>query len=272
MKIFKSFLIILILTTTAVNAVISPKVDWVEGKIKAFGESVIAVDESGQPFDIETERPLSISDSRIIAEQRAREKALHEAINIISELQVDSQYKMKDLVRNDPVVRENITRVIDEYSKYRDRPSGYLKSSCELEINYGYLLTAINYSFPADSFPLRDDIEISTNYTSVIIDVRGLGIKPMLLPSVLNENGLEVYSKNFVIPSEAVRFNIVSYTRSEKDALKHKKAGKHPFFCAALKNLNGNPVISDNDIKKIFSSKKNIEYLRKCRVIFIIER
>jgi len=250
----------------------SARIDWINGKIVSTGNSSMAIDEHGSPIDMESGKQLSISEARNISYSRSKEKALIEAIKIINELQVDNEKKIKDLILNDQSVRKTIPEIMEEYSRYKEKPSGYLSSSCELEFNLGYLLTAINYSFPGDSFPSRSDIDISTLYTSMVIDVRGLGIKPMLLPSIVNENGLEVYNKNFIIPSEAVKYNQVSYVYSEKEALKHKKAGKHPFFCAALKNMNGNPVVSDNDIKKMFSNKKNIEYLSKCRVIFIIDR
>ncbi len=272
MKFFQyiSLLLPLFIYSASGNAV--TRIDWIEGKVKSAGSSSMAIDEHGSPVDMETGNQLSISEARNISYERAKEKALIDAVNIINELQVDNEKKIKDLVLTDSIVRQNITKILEQYSRYKDRPSGYLSSSCELEFNLGYLLTAINYSFPGDSFPFRDDIEISTMYTSLIIDVRGLNIKPMLIPSILNENGLEVYNKNFIRPADAVKYNPVSYVFTEKDAIKHKKAGKHPLFCAALKNMNGNPVISDNDIKKMFSSKKNIEYLSKCRVIFIIDR
>lgn len=264
--------VILFFTLTRVYPDTGSRIDWVEGKIKSSGISSMAIDEKGSPVDMETGNSLSISDARNISYERAKEKALIAAISIINELQVDSEKKVKDLVLTDSAVRQNISRIIEENSHYKDKPAGYLTSACDLEFSLGYILTAINYSFPCDSFPVRDDIEISTFYTSIIVDVRGLGIKPMLLPSILNENGLEIYNKNFIKPADAVKYNPVSYVYKEKDAIKHKKAGKHPLFCAALKNMNGNPVISDNDIKKMFSNKKNIEYLSKCRVIFIIDR
>lgn len=248
------------------------RIDWIENKVRSAGSSSMAIDEHGSPIDMETGKQLSISDARNISYERAKEKALIDAINAINEIQVDNEKKIKDLVLSDLAVRQTIAKVIGEYSHYKDKPSGYLSSTCDLEFNLGYLLTAINYNFPADQFPVSNDTDISTNYTSLIIDVRGLNIKPMLLPSVINENGLEVYNKNFIRTSDAVKYNPVSYVYNEKDAIKHKKAGKHPLFCAALKNMNGNPVISDNDVKKIFSNKKNIEYLSKCRVIFIINR
>lgn len=273
MKGFKHYIIsTFLLPALIIPGAAAPRVDWIEGKIKSTGSSSMAIDESGSPVDMETGKKLSISDARIISYDRAREKALFDAVSSINGIQVDSQKKMKDLLLNDPVVRKNITKAIEEYSKYKDKPAGYLSSACELEFSLGYLLTVLNYDFPCDSFPVRDDIEISTLYTSLIIDVRGLEIKPMLLPSVLNENGLEIYNKNYIKSADAVKYNAVSYVYNDKDAIKHKKAGKKPLFCAALKNMNGNPVISDIDIKKMFSHKKNIEYLTKCRVIFIIDR
>ncbi|MCL1865207.1 MAG: hypothetical protein FWF73_05285 [Spirochaetes bacterium] len=247
-------------------------VDWLNGKIISIGDSSMSIDENGNPIDIETNSVLSISEARNISYERSREKALINAINIINTIQVDNEKKIADLIKIDPVVRRNIYEVIEKNSTYKDVTSNYLISSCKFELNTGYLAEAVNYSFPKDNFPIQDNIEISTLYSSIIIDVRGLNIKPMLIPSVLNESGLEVYNKNFINPADAVKYNVVSYVYTEKDAIKHKKAGKNPLFCIALKNINGNPVISDSDIKKIFSHKKNIEYLQKCRVIFIIDR
>ena len=272
MKKIKYFILIFIISIYTVPGIAASRVDWIEGKIKSTGNSRIAIDESGSPVDIETGKTLSISEARNIAYDRSKEIALVEAIKTISEIQVDNQKKIKDLIREDLTVRQNISGVLEEYSRYKDSPADYISSACELEFNLGYLLTVLNYSFPGDSFPVRDDIEISTKYTSLIIDVRGLGIKPMLLPSILNESGLEIYNKNFIKSADAVKYNPVSYVYNEKDAIKHKKSGQKPLFCAALKNMNGNPVIPDNVIKKMFSNKKNIEYLSKCRVIFIIDR
>jgi hypothetical protein len=267
-----SFIILLILPVSISHSRNSSRIDWLNGKLYTTGINSIAIDENGSPFDIESGNKLSISEARNISYERSKEKALVEAINSINEIQVDNEKKIKDLVLNDLMVRQNITRIIETYSIYRDKPSDYLTTSCELEFNSGYLLTAINYSFPRDMFPVMADSGIATLYTSLIIDVRGLKIKPMLLPSILNENGLEIYSKNFIDPAQAVKFNMVTYVNTEKGALKHKKAGKHPLFTVALKNMNGNPVITDDAVKKMFSNKKNIEYLSKCRVIFIIDR
>ena len=269
----RTFLIVLfIIINTISYGKNDASIDWLNGKIISIGSANMAIDENGVPIDVETNNALSISEARSISYERSKEKALNNAINTISAMQVDSENKIADLIKTDPVVRRNIYEIIEKNSKYKDVTSNYLISSCKLELKTGYLTEAINYSFPKDNFPIQNNIDISTLYSSIIIDVRGLGINPMLIPSIVNENGLEVYNKNFINPDDAIKYNVVSYVYTEKDAIKHKKAGKNPLFCIALKNINGNPVISDNDIKKIFSHKKNIEYLKKCRVIFIIDR
>ncbi|MCL2154644.1 MAG: hypothetical protein FWH53_03150 [Leptospirales bacterium] len=269
----KFFLIILfIILNTISYGKNDATIDWLNSKIISIGDSNMAIDEEGNPVDVETNRALSISEARNISYERSRERALVNAINTISTIQVDNEKKIADLIKSDPTVRKNIYEIIEKNSTYKDVTSNYLVSSCKFELNTGYLTEAINYNFPKDNFPIQDNIEISTLYSSIIIDVRGLGIKPMLIPSIINESGLEVYNKNFINPDDAVKYSVVSYVYNEKDAIKHKKAGKNPLFCVALKNINGNPVISDDDIKKIFSHKKNIEYLKRCRVIFIIDR
>ena len=69
-----------------------------------------------------------------------------------------------------------------------------------------------------------------------------------------------------------MKHSAVSYVYNDKEALKHIKAGEKPYFCAALKSIQGSPVLSDDDLKKVYSDKKNLDSLRKCRVIFIIDR
>ncbi|MCL1833618.1 MAG: hypothetical protein FWG49_03860, partial [Leptospirales bacterium] len=200
----KRFLIILfIILNTVSYGKNDASVDWLNGKIISTGDAQMAIDEYGVPVDFETNRALSISEARNISYEKSREKALINAINTISAMQVDSEKKIADLIKNDPVVRRNIYEIIEKNSIYKDVTSDYLISSCKFELNTGYITEAINYSFPKDNFPIQDNIEISTLYSSLIIDVRGLGIKPMLIPSVVNESGLEVYNKNFINPDDA---------------------------------------------------------------------
>lgn len=248
------------------------RVDWVKGSIISENKNRIAINDNGKTIDYETGNIISYSFARDISFNKSKENALLGAVNLINEIQIDPGTKIKDLIIRDRNIRLKISQYLHEYATYKENSAGYIDTSCTIELKLGYLIDAIGINFPEEHFPQRDDIDISTKYTSMIIDTRGLKIKPLLLPSIVNETGLEIYSRNNISGKDAVRHLAVSYTYSEIDAFKHKKAGSHPFFCTALKALNGNPVVSDDDTKRFFSHKDNLTFLKKCRVIFIIDR
>ncbi|HOP30569.1 MAG TPA: hypothetical protein PKZ64_13445 [Spirochaetota bacterium] len=248
------------------------RVDWTNGFIISDGKSSIVINDSGSATDNETGKSISYSSARVLSYQKSKEKALLNAADIINQIQVDPDTKIGNLIINDRIIRQRISNYLHEYAIFKELPAGYLNTSCRVELKLGYLIDTLNIQFPENNFPIRSDNDFSTKYTSLIIDTRGLNIKPALLPAVVNESGLEIFSRNNISGKIAVKHLAVSYTNSEREAVNHKKAGKHPFYCTALKSLNGNPVISDDDVKRIYSHKDNLIFLKKCRVIFIIDR
>ncbi|MGL4370156.1 MAG: hypothetical protein ACRCUT_10875, partial [Spirochaetota bacterium] len=57
----------------------------------------------------------------------------------------------------------------------------------------------------------------------------------------------------------------------ERTARTMKTAGEHPYYTAALSSINGSPVISMTDARRILAHNKTAEKLKQCRVIFIID-
>jgi hypothetical protein len=94
----------------------------------------------------------------------------------------------------------------------------------------------------------------------------------MIFPSIYDEKGLEVYSKNYIDIKYGMKHGIVSYAYNEKIASKNKKTGNHPYYTIALKKNKNCPVISFRDIKKIFGSDVTLKNLKRCNVIFIIDK
>ena len=69
-----------------------------------------------------------------------------------------------------------------------------------------------------------------------------------------------------------LKTGLVSYVYNEKEAFNHPKAGEYPYFATSMKNINNNPILNNEDIKRIYSSSKTLYELKKCKVIFIINR
>jgi hypothetical protein len=262
----------IILAVSAYGIQVPGMPDWASGKIIVSDQKSIATDDSGSPVDYETGDVISVSEAGNLAFQRAKDAAIVSAMGLLKNIRIDSSNTFNDLLKNDTIVRQRLSDFLNSDVSSREVYVDYLTRGASIELKISDLIKVINYEFPERDFPLRSDIDISTRYTSLIVDTRGLNVVPMLLPVVYNENGLEVYSKDYISAAYAVKHNAVSYVYNEKEALKHIKAGGKPFFCSALKSIHGSPVLSDDDIKRVYSDKKNLDSLRKCRVIFIIDR
>ncbi|MFQ5650865.1 MAG: hypothetical protein ACE5IY_13065 [bacterium] len=110
-------------------------------------------------------------------------------------------------------------------------------------------------------------------YTGLILDARGLEVKPAILPRILDENGEEVYGLNYVRRKKAVEQGMVSYKWTMKEALRDRRAGKKPLLiCAAGKSgrLQSDLIVSANDAVLIHAAAKTQNFLKLARVILVI--
>jgi len=113
-----------------------------------------------------------------------------------------------------------------------------------------------------------------TIFTGLIIDCKGLNIKPALSPRVLDESGKEVYGSAYVTREWAIKYGVAGYSRDIKDAAKLDRVGKTPGSIKAIKASGDNVtdiVISDADAAEIRSAGQNLKFLSECRVVFIVD-
>lgn len=117
-------------------------------------------------------------------------------------------------------------------------------------------------------------VEKPTVFTGLIIDCKGLGIKPALSPRILDEAGKEVYGSAFVSREWVIKQGMVGYAREIKDAAKLDRVGKKPGKIKALKASTENGtdiIISNNDADDIRSADQNLKFLSECRVVFVVD-
>ncbi len=113
-----------------------------------------------------------------------------------------------------------------------------------------------------------------TVFTGLIVDCRGMGVKPAMSPRILDGNGKEVYGSAYVSKEWAVKHGVVGYSKSISDAAKLDRVGDTPGRIKAQKasGQNGTDVIiSDKDASDIRSASENLKFLSQCRVVFIID-
>ena len=112
-------------------------------------------------------------------------------------------------------------------------------------------------------------------FTGLIINCKGLSIKPALLPRVLDESGREVYGSAYVAREWAIKYGVVGYAKEVAAAAKlADRIGKTPGQVKGLKAHGSNStdvVISNDDAADIRSAAKNLKFLSECRVIFVVD-
>lgn len=269
-----SFFLIILISTSLVSGSRKSEhwIDWKEGKIYSTGVSSAGISRKGMPVDNISGERVSLNRSRMNAYNKARENAVENLFRQIMKIRVDGENTFEDIISRHEEARSRIYDIVYEKAKTKEYPSGFDSSSCSIELKIGDIIPAIPYKYPSDRLPERTDVPIKTKYSGVVIDARGLDVEPMLFPAVINEYGLEIYGRHLVDIKHAVKSGIVSYVYNEEDASKSRNAGERPYYCVALKSIDGSPVISDSDAKKIYSSPETLKELKKCRVIFIIDR
>jgi hypothetical protein len=111
-------------------------------------------------------------------------------------------------------------------------------------------------------------------YTGLIVDARGLGIKPAMAPKVMNEDGKEVYGSAWINRDWAVREGMVGYLKDPAQAQSNPRVTDKPLMVKAIKasgDARVDMVISNADAGMIHGASQNLSFLEKCRVIILVD-
>jgi len=105
-------------------------------------------------------------------------------------------------------------------------------------------------------------------YSGLIVDCRGLGLKPVMSPVIKNESGQPIYGYKNLNYDMVVEKGMVGYT---SDITRAPRAGSNPLVVKALSldNHNGNPVISTADANRVLIENGATGFLDRTNVVFV---
>ena len=111
-------------------------------------------------------------------------------------------------------------------------------------------------------------------FTGLVIDTRGLGIKPVMAPKILDENAREVYGSAFVSREYAVQQGMSGYSKDLAAAQSNQRVADNPLTVKGLRTEgveHSDVVISNADARRLRSASENLSFMKKCRVIIVVE-
>ena len=111
-------------------------------------------------------------------------------------------------------------------------------------------------------------------YTGLVVDARGLGLRPAMAPKVLDDRGEEVYGSRFVSREYAVDIGMVGYEKDLNRARMNERVADNPLVVQAVEAGGPNKtdvVISSADAMQIHNAASNMNFLQHCKVMFLLD-
>lgn len=93
--------------------------------------------------------------------------------------------------------------------------------------------------------------------TGLVVDARGLGVRPAMAPKVVDEQGQEVYGSKYVSREYAVDIGMVGYEKDIERARTNERVTNSPLIVKAVKASGPNKtdvVVSAADVARIHSA------------------
>jgi len=114
----------------------------------------------------------------------------------------------------------------------------------------------------------------SGDITGIIIDAKGLKVRPALAPKVIDKDGGIVYGPGDYSREYAVTQGVVGYSKTIESAKKDSRVKGNPLVIKAtgVSGQNSTDVIIGNDdIKRVGSANTSYGVLNDCRVIILLD-
>lgn len=245
----------------------SGKVDWTTGVITAVG--------IGAP----PAQPANAAQARAMAERAAQVVAYRNLLESVKGVRVDSTTLVENFIVSSDVIKTEVNGMI-QGAMIMDKK--YM-SDGSVEVTVGMRLTGaladalLPKTPPTPPTGLTGTLAPASPgqiYTGLIVDTRGLGVKPAMAPKILNEDGKEVYGSAWINRDYAVREGMVGYLKDPVQAQINPRVTNKPLMVKALKvagDARVDMVISNADAAMLQSASENLSMLQKCKVIILVD-
>jgi hypothetical protein len=270
-------------------------INWTQGYVEAVGEAVYP---SGKPR----------TQARLLARRGAIMDAQRNLLEIVAGVRVSAEAMMRDFEVTSDIVRTRVEGIIKGAQVVSEQDLGdsyrvtmripmkgelaalthtVLTKPAEIDARLSEE-TVSRFSPPQVEpvvppeppkvvFPPLPEVSEGP-FTGVIIDCRGLGVKPSMCPKIRKPDGTEVWGTVKVNREFVIEHGIVGYLRDFKD-LKHPdvvaRIGDRPLVLRAI-GVGGkhrtDPILSDEDVQRLLQENEKYHFLDQMRVIFFIDK
>ncbi|RMG17618.1 MAG: hypothetical protein D6729_08570 [Deltaproteobacteria bacterium] len=230
-------------------------IDWEAGVVRATG--------SGAP---DLNAP-NIAVARLGAERAAKLDAMRNILETLKGVQVTAGSTVGGIMESDSRVKAEIQGIVRNFKIVDTRyySDGGVEVDVEMKLD-GKLTRLLMPPVEKKKVPTGG----AKKWTSLIIDARGQEASPVVVPSVVDEKGEEIYGPSVVSDEAVERHGMVAYVGSLEAAKKSERAGEKPLVVKALRAENGRFVITNADASPLKSPENDLSFLAEGRVLVVL--
>jgi hypothetical protein len=237
------------------------QVNWTERTVTATG--------SGAP-DL---KAANVAVARLGAERVAKLDALRNILETLKGVRIGSEVTVQNEMVTNEKMKTTIEGVARNFKVVRTKyfSDGGVDLVVQMSLDGELASTLIKPGSKAAVAPAGAG---QPKNTGLIIDARGIGIRPALSPRVLDESGNVLYGSDFVDPKSLEANGVVGYFRNIEVAKKDTRVASEPLVIKALKRSADSKtdlVLSNADAMKLQGKDANVKYLTEGKVIIVVD-
>ncbi len=212
----------------------------------------------------------------------AKLDALRQLLETVKGMNLTAETTVRNAMVENDVIQTRVSGIV---KNFRETDIRYLSDgSVEVDVEIplsGILLDALLPQQIGGQTPAQVQYGVAPQpayanavYSGLIIDARGLGLRPAMAPRILDENGNEIYGTGFVSRDYAVQIGVVGYEKNINRAKSNERVKDNPMVVKALSVSGTNKtdiVVSNADAANILAAGKNLNFMEQCKVMFILD-
>jgi hypothetical protein len=253
-------------------------INWSKGTLTATGLT-----------EFEDEADMAPSQPELA--QRAYHFASCNMLDMLTRIRVDDHHRVSDLIKADP----SLLAILDKMNRFATvldqmhLPDGRVQVTLQAQISGAFAQLILPVAIKqvetikpmniAASGPGGKSNDYSSQtpevYTGLIVDARGIGVQPAMVPLILDENGKELYGPAFISREYAVQYRTCEYVRNLEDGTANlARVGQRPIIIKGLRAKSKDScdiLVSTADAARLRSVSAHLNFLKECRVIIVLD-
>jgi len=223
--------------------------------------------------------------------EQARSLAVQNMLDLVLKTRVDSLTSVGDIATQSDIMMAKVRSLMKgvKPTKQEYLSDGTVEVTMQMNMHGGFaqlvlpgeikqiesIKTVSSEKNAPDDTPQESSSDTAAEaFTGLVVDARGIRFSPAMAPVIVDEKAREVYGSAFASREFAVQQGMSGYARKIEAISRHPRVAGKPLAVKGLGTVDNRPstiIISNADASKIKRASEHLSFLKKCRVMIVVD-